>query len=87
MGMMSRLIVIICGVLNFSYLFHLLEVCLPEYLNHDGLAYNGGVSVIMSCIISQFIAFGAIIVILSITIYEFWRCHQKEVIEDGINEI
>jgi hypothetical protein len=67
----KELVMLVCGVANLSYLLHLIAVCIPEYQKCDGLAYNGGVSVALSCIVSQCIAIVAIVVILYIVVNNF----------------
>jgi hypothetical protein len=70
-------ITVVCGVLNLSYMVHLIRVCLRECLKGDGLAYNGGVSVVGSCMVGQFIAFVSILVILCIAVWNLLKNRKR----------
>jgi hypothetical protein len=67
----KNIIVMLCGIANLWYIAHLLSVCLPETLNGDGIAYNGGVSVIGSCIVGQIIALVCIVLIIVIAAWNY----------------
>jgi hypothetical protein len=87
MERLKDLIIITVGVLNLSYIWHLISVCLPEYLKGDGLAYSGGVSVVLECIVGQFIVLGCIVVVISIASWSFCVKNRKGCLRDGKNEI